>query len=57
MVLRHEPGDPLAGDVEARLREVGPDAGHAVRPAAAGVGAPDLVRQLRVRAFPGGRTA
>ncbi len=42
VVAPHEPRDPLAGHVVAGLGEVGLDPGHAVRPAAAGVGAPDL---------------
>ena len=57
MVPRHQPRDPLARDAEAGLGEVGMDTRNAVRPAAPGMGPPDLVRQLRVRAFPGGRTA
>ena len=44
MVAPHQPGDPLARDVVPGLGEVGVDPGHAVRPAAAGVGAPDLRR-------------
>ena len=57
MVAPHEPGDPLARDVVAGLGEVGADAGHAVRPAAAGVGAPDLRGQGRVGDGAGGGTA
>ncbi len=57
VVGAHEPGDPLARDVAARLGEVRPDPGHAVRPAAAGMEAPDLGGQLRVRALPCGGTA
>lgn len=57
MVTPHQPRDALARDVEARVGEVGVDAGHAVRPAAPGVGAADLRGQSRVRAFSGGGTA
>lgn len=57
MVTPHQPRDPLARDVEARVREVGVDAGHPVRAAARGVGAADLRGQCGVRAFPGGGTA
>ena len=51
----HQPGDPLARDVVAGLGEVGVDPGHAVRPPAAGVGAPDLRAPGRRRSAPGRR--
>jgi len=57
MVPPHQPRDPLARDVEAGIREVGPDAGHAVRPAAPGEGAPDLVGQGGVGDGTRGRAA
>ena len=55
MLGPHEPGDPLARDAVARLGEVGVDPRHAVRPAAAGVGAPDLRSQGGVGEGAGGR--
>jgi hypothetical protein len=42
MLGPHEPRHPLARDMVAGLGEVGVDAGHPVRAAAAGVGAADL---------------
>ena len=54
MLGPHEPGDPLARDVEAGVGEVGVDPGHAIRPPAAGVGAPDLRGQGGVGEGAGG---
>jgi hypothetical protein len=48
----HEPSDALAGDCEACLGEICPDPRHAVCPAAAGMGAADLVGQGGIREFP-----
>ena len=55
MVTPHQPRDPLARDVEAGIGEVGVDAGHAVRPAAPGMGAADLRGQFRIRRVLGRR--
>ena len=48
----HEAGDALAGDREARLDEICPDPGHAIRPAAAGMEAADLGGQGGIRELP-----